>query len=65
MRQASSTISRISAWSMAASRTTTQGYRRSEVGGIRNLADSEATRASRSSLGKPKPIRVSSRENDR
>jgi hypothetical protein len=46
---------------MASSRTCTQWYRRSDRSGIMNFFGSERTRASRSSLGNPKPITVSSR----
>ena len=65
IRHASITISRISARSIAASRTTTQLYRMSDGLGSRNLSGSEATSAARSSLGKAKPIMVSSRANAR
>jgi len=56
------TSSTISSSSIAASRTTTQLKRRSAVGGMRNFSGSDATRLSRSALGKPKPIKVSSDE---
>src|SRR5262249_49535656 len=51
IRQASTTSSRISSSSMASSRTTTQCHRISDGLGSRNLSGSEATSASRSSLG--------------
>ena len=63
MRQASSTISRISTSSIASSRTTTQLYLWSERFGMRNLWGSESIRAWRYSLGNANPMRVSSREN--
>ena len=47
---------------MAASRTMTQLKRRSPPVGMTNFSGSDATRASRSSLGNAKPISVSSRE---
>jgi hypothetical protein len=65
MRQASSTISRISRAPSMASRTWTQLYRMSDALGIENLAGSEATSPSRSSFGNAKPMMVSSREKER
>src|SRR6185436_4319965 len=58
---ASVTRSSISAWSISASRTTSQLYRRSEVLGRTNFSGSASSAASRKSLGKPNPIIVSSR----
>ena len=58
---ASVTRSSISARSIAASRTTSQLYRRSEVLGRTNFSGSASSAASRKSLGNPKPIIVSSR----
>src|SRR6266487_5053222 len=62
MRQASRTSSVISSRPMAPSLTSTQLYRRSDWPGSRNLPGSEATSASRSSLGKANPMTVSSAE---
>ena len=59
---ASSTSSRISGGSIAASRTSTQLYRRSPPVGSMNLSGSDSTSASRHSFGNAKPITVSSRE---
>jgi 4'-phosphopantetheinyl transferase len=58
--QASSTSSRISSASMAASRTHAQLYLRSERRGITNLPGSDSTSASRHSRGNANPITVSS-----
>ena len=63
MRHASTTISRASRRSNAARSAWTQLKRRSEADGMWNLRGSPPTSAARSSLGKAKPITVSSREN--
>ena len=63
IRHASSTSSRISVRSIAASLTSTQWNRMSDGRGMKNFSGSAATNASRSSFGNPKPISVSSREN--
>jgi len=63
IRQASITSSRSSSRSIAPSRTWIQLYLMSDVRGSMNLSGSAATIAARSSLGKPTPITVSSREN--
>lgn len=65
IRQASVTISVSSAVSRAASRTRTQLKRSSDGRGMRKRSGSEATSAARSSLGKAKPMRVSSRDSER
>ena len=59
------TMRRISSPSMAARRTSTQLYRRSQGGGIRNLSGADVISASRNIFGKANPITVSSRENAR
>jgi 4'-phosphopantetheinyl transferase len=58
--QASSTSSRISSASIAASRTHAQLYLRSERRGITNFSGSDSTSASRHSFGNAKPMTVSS-----
>ena len=63
IRQPSITSSRSSSGSIASSRTSIQLYRSSDSRGSMNLSGSAATIAARSSLGKPTPITVSSREN--
>ncbi len=64
MHQASMSSSRSSSQSRTGSRARTQLYRSSLRSGIMNLAGSLATRAARSSFGKPNPSRSESGETE-
>jgi len=65
MHQASMSSSRSSSWSRTGSRARTHWYRMSPASGIMNTSGRLATSASRSSLGNPNPMTVSSAENAR
>ena len=64
MHQASMSSSRSSVTSSTGSRARTHWYRSSPRSGIMNLSGSLATRAARSSFGKPNPSRSSSAETE-
>ncbi len=64
MHQASVSSSRSSSSSSTGSRARTQLYRSSLRSGIMNFSGSLATRAARSSFGKPNPSRSTSAETE-